>query len=354
MQDADQIVARLTEQENSAGRPAVDLSRVYASVPVGLCSFDADLRYTHINQWLATINGRSVEEHIGRPLVELIPDVADGVESQIRRVLETGEPVLDGTVEAETPAQPGVKRVFQHSYFPVESEDGTVNGVSCIVQDVTERERAEQALRQSEERYRTHAEAERQRIGRQLHDSLGQEISSVGMMASTLRELLGADSPHADLLDKLEATADLAKSQLRNLIKGILPVAVDAHGLVVALEELAEQTRNASGVACAFDCRDVVPLEDNFTATQLLLIAREAVHNAIKHASAGQIVIRIEEHNGVTLSVEDDGTGLRGDVDQTLGLGLRIMHHRAGLIDGTLSLNSPATGGTIMTCSVRQ
>jgi two-component sensor histidine kinase len=219
----------------------------------------------------------------------------------------------------------------------------------CLVglTDITERKHLEQQLAEL-------TDAERQRIGRQLHDSLGQEISSIGMMASTLRELLGGDSPHADLLDKLEATADQAKSQLRALTKGILPVAVDAHGLAIALEELADQARSASGVACTFECRDAATLDDNFTATQLFLIAREAVHNAVKHAAPGQIVIRFNEGNGVTLSVEDDGTGLRGNVDQSLGMGLRIMHHRAGLIGATLSIDSPATGGTVLTCSVRQ
>lgn len=54
------------------------------------------------------------------------------------------------------------------------------------------------------------------------------------------------------------------------------------------------------------------------------------------------------------MSLPDDGTGLRGNVDQSLGMDLRIMHHRAGLIGATLSIDSPATGGTVLTCSVRQ
>ena len=79
MKDADQIVAQLTKQEKSAGRLPVDLGRIYSEVPIGLCYFDSDLRYVHINQWLAAINGHSVEEHIGRTIGEMLPDVAKGV-----------------------------------------------------------------------------------------------------------------------------------------------------------------------------------------------------------------------------------------------------------------------------------
>ena len=130
-----------------------DLSQFYQDIPVGLCSLDLDLRYVHINEWLAAINGISVQEHLGRTIGEVLVDVAAGVESLLRQVIETGEPVLHGTVEAETPAQPGVKRIFQHSYLPVKSDDDTIIGVTCVVQDITEREQAERELKESEERF---------------------------------------------------------------------------------------------------------------------------------------------------------------------------------------------------------
>ncbi len=118
------------EREEMTQAPPGDLPSIYREAPIGLCYLDRDLRYLHINDWLAAINGRSVEEHLGRAISEVIPDVAAGIESQLRRVIETGEPVLQGTAEGKTPAQSGEKRYFEHDYHAVRSKDGTVVGVS--------------------------------------------------------------------------------------------------------------------------------------------------------------------------------------------------------------------------------
>ncbi len=59
--------------------------------------------------------------------------------ARLRQVLQTGEPIIKGTVEAETPAHPGQLRHYMHNYYPDKSKDGTVVGVSCVVQDITER-----------------------------------------------------------------------------------------------------------------------------------------------------------------------------------------------------------------------
>ena len=148
---------RELEQENQGlekgkrpDRLSEAVQRIYKEVPIGLCHFDTDLRYWHINEWLAALNGLSVEDHLGRSIGEVLPHVAAGVESQLRHVIETGEPILGGTVDAETPAQPGVTRSFQHSYLPVRSDDDAVVGVSCIVEEITERKKLEDKLRQAQ------------------------------------------------------------------------------------------------------------------------------------------------------------------------------------------------------------
>ena len=123
---------RHSEQES-------ELKRLYAIAPVGLCYLDSDLRFLYVNEWLARINGLPVAAHLGKPIAEVLEDVAAGVVPQLRQVLETGEPILEGKVEAETPAHPGESRHYMHNYYPDKSEDGTVVGVSCVVQDITQR-----------------------------------------------------------------------------------------------------------------------------------------------------------------------------------------------------------------------
>ena len=124
-------------------------SRLYNEAPIGLCYLDLDLRFVHINEWLAAVNGLTISEHLGRTIREVLPDVARGVEEQLRHVITTGEPIEAATVEAQTPAHPGVMRTFQHNYVPVRSADGTLVGVSCAVQDVTERVAVEEELGRS-------------------------------------------------------------------------------------------------------------------------------------------------------------------------------------------------------------
>ncbi len=124
-----------------------EAERLYAISPVGLCYFDTELRFRYVNEWLATLNGISVEAHHGKTIGEVIKDVAAGVVPQLRLVLQTGEPVIEGTVEAETPAHPGESRHYMHNYYPDKDQDGTVVGVSCVVQDITERVALESASR---------------------------------------------------------------------------------------------------------------------------------------------------------------------------------------------------------------
>ena len=115
------------------------MERQYAIAPVGLCYFNQDLRFLYINEWLARINGLPVEAHLGSKIDELLGDVAVGVVPQLRHVLQTGQPIINGKVEVETPAHPGEFRHYMHSYYPDKNMDGMVVGVSCVVQEITER-----------------------------------------------------------------------------------------------------------------------------------------------------------------------------------------------------------------------
>ena len=155
----------------------VELIGMFSQAPVGFCCFDSNLKFAFINNHLAAINGISVEEHLGRSIHEIIPDVAAGVEAQLRQVLETGEPLVGGAVDAETPAYPGLIKSFQHHYYAIKSEAGEVLAVACIVQDVTARKQAEEALDRARGELERRVE-ERTREISQVNRELRREIAT--------------------------------------------------------------------------------------------------------------------------------------------------------------------------------
>ncbi|WP_179228498.1 PAS domain-containing hybrid sensor histidine kinase/response regulator [Leptolyngbya ohadii] len=150
------------QQEQTAQQRLAEIEAIYATAPVGLCFNDTDLRFVRINQQLAEINGASVEQHIGHTLRELLPELADQLEPIYRRVIETGEPILNLEVSGKNPAQPGVVRTWLSSYYPLKDQRDRILGVNVVVQEITEhkrreaeRQQAELNLLRSEERYRT-------------------------------------------------------------------------------------------------------------------------------------------------------------------------------------------------------
>ena len=129
----------------SADQALAQLDALFMSVPVGLGFVDRALRYVRVNQRLADIKGVSPEDHIGRTLRELIPELADELEPHYRTVLETGEPVTDLPVSGRLGADPATHD-WLVSYYPVPSASGTIDGVGILVQDVTARRAAERQV----------------------------------------------------------------------------------------------------------------------------------------------------------------------------------------------------------------
>ena len=130
-----------------------ELEAIYAHVPVGLCVVDSDLRFQHMNERLAEINGVGVAQHLGRTVREVLPDLADEIEPLFRHVLDTGQPILNREIRGTTPSQPAVERDWLASYCPIKEGDKVV-AVNVVVMEVTERRRAQEALQKSEERLR--------------------------------------------------------------------------------------------------------------------------------------------------------------------------------------------------------
>ena len=194
---------------------------------------------------------------------------------------------------------------------------------------------------------------EQQRIGQELHDTTAQELTSLGLLANSVLQDLDKKSPaEARTVAKLVEGIKRVLGQIRTISQGLLRVHVDAGGLMEALEQLAAEATEMHGVPCSFHCKDPVRLADHHRATQLFCIAREGVTNALRHANAPNIRIELEsEDHSVTLRVQDNGVGFRKPPIHRNGMGLKIMHYRAQLINAHLSVGRSAPRGTTVTCT---
>jgi PAS domain S-box-containing protein len=150
--------ARLYQQAQDATRRLEEshslLDALLLSAPVGISFLDRDLRYLRINAVMAELNGIDSAAAVGRSLNEVIPDLAPKVEPLYRRVLRTGEPLVGLEVSGETPAAPGERRHFLTNYYPIRSREGPPVGVGAAAVEITQRKRAEEALRESNQTLR--------------------------------------------------------------------------------------------------------------------------------------------------------------------------------------------------------
>src|SRR5271155_2566527 len=126
-----------------------ELQLIYETAPIGLAFLSPDCRYLHINQRLTEICGIPVSGHLGRSVRETVPALAEAVEGIVRSIMETGEPVTGIEVAGQRPDQDG-ERFWVTYWHPLRGPSGEIVGVNVAAEEITERKRAEAALRASE------------------------------------------------------------------------------------------------------------------------------------------------------------------------------------------------------------
>lgn len=192
------------------------------------------------------------------------------------------------------------------------------------------------------------AENERRRIGHELHDGIGQQLTAVLMAINGLHDELQAKAPaFAEHAQHASQSLREALAEVRGLSHGLAPVPLWDQGLEHALQALADITTRSSGVRCVFECPAHIPEISEATACNLYRIAQEGVNNALKHADAGEIRIGLESREGaIVLEIDDDGCGLPEAPLKSGGIGFRIMQHRTEMMGGRMEHGAPPAGGT--------
>ncbi|HTB79632.1 MAG TPA: ATP-binding protein [Opitutaceae bacterium] len=228
-----------------------------------------------------------------------------------------------------------------------EMEERVRQRTAALADEVSERERLEKEMMAI-------GQKERWSIGHDLHDGLCQHLTGTAFAARVLaEELADRHEPAAANAGRIVALIEDGIGQMRRVAKGLLLVSVEEGGLVTALQELAVTAGEQFQLKCECHCSGEPALPDAVTASHLFHIAQEAVRNAARHGQPGRISITLlAAPAGLTLTVSDDGTGIKNTGGPVRGMGLRIMAHRAAMIGADFSAGTAAGGGTKISCQL--
>jgi two-component system sensor kinase FixL len=242
--------------------------------------------------------------------------------------------------------------VFGRCYYNEAGEGTRFVGVSF---DINRRKELEREIRRKEMEgvILEITDREQRRVGQELHDGAGQELTGLGLMAQTLAQRLPEAGSEKPIATRLVAGLNHVHQEIRALARGLLPVEIEPKGLWAALDDLAASTSEQAGISVQFECPDWVQMPDHATSMEMYRIAQEAVSNALRHGRPRTIRLTIlAQPNGLRLRIKDDGVGMPEQPKEGGGLGIRIMKYRARLIGGVLRIKSAEEGGTVVTVTL--
>ncbi len=322
---------RLVEREDAARlmqQMATFLDSALESAPIGIAFYDRALRFQRVNDALARINGAPAAAHIGRSIDEMIPALAPTIRPILERVLATGRIEPEVIVEGETPAEPGARRRWVVTYYPIATAGREPVGVGCMVLDVTERSLLEEQLRQAQKM---------EAVGR-LAGGIAHDFNNILTIVQSYAELLAADLPVGsrgrEEVDAIRSAADRATALARQLLsfsrrEVVIPRDLDVSETVRGMEGILRRLlRQGMSLELALDDE---PLLVRIDAGQLEQVLMNLAINAVDAMPDGG-TLRIATERSATLPrpegerqqpaavlrVTDSGTGMSKQVQERL------------------------------------
>jgi PAS domain S-box-containing protein len=334
------VTQDITERHESEARlrRSEELLRTTTANTVDtLLLLDKDLRIRFINR---DERGMSIDQLVGQDISVLLPEPArDAVTAKLRAVLLGAEPV---TYEFDRATAAGTEYFEGHAVLV--REDGMGTGISIAVRNITERRRLEREILDISSR-------ERQTIGRDLHDGLGQELTGVALMLRGLATRIAKECPDSvDQVNEIVAQVNQSIETARALARGLLPVNKEHNGLSNALRALADRSRDLYGFEAHFQAEvsEDGPLNET-TASHLFRIAQEALTNTARHSRAAAVAICLNvTRTRFSLRIADDGVGVGNAARSGSGMGLKIMKYRAGMIGAKIEIGPNDPHGTVV------
>lgn len=197
------------------------------------------------------------------------------------------------------------------------------------------------------------SEEQQQALGRELHDGLGQDLTSMSLLSAALEQQLQTRQPDlAPAAARLVGMCNQAIATTRAVSHGLYPAALATQGLPAALQHLLDMAQASERIACHFSHNAPDTVFDKHTAVHLYRATQELVNNALKHSACQQLQVHLRvDGDTCTLIVQDDGHGLPQAALEHQGLGLRNVRYRMHLLGGTFRAAHLSPHGTVVTLS---
>jgi PAS domain S-box-containing protein len=342
-----QLEKQFEDRGEELRRSREELSAIFDAAPAAIIAFDERKRIRAWNRAAESMFGWRESEVIGQPAPTVPADKVKEFDDLVERAMR-GE-VLK-SVETTRVRRDGVRLEVSLSAAPLRDVSGRARGKIAVLADITERKTAEREVLRSREELRALSqrlmrlqEDERTRVARELHDQLGQLLTTIKMRVTQLTE----SSP--DLLHLVDETIDTTASIVRDL----RPTDVDQLGLAGAIEKATRLFQERSGIECDLSIRPSDFQVEGSQAVAIFRIFEEALTNVARHSAATHVDIRLRQHSEqVVLEVRDNGRGITAEqLASRDSFGLIGMRERVDAFGGRLEIQQTA-GGTVITAAL--
>lgn len=287
--------------------------------------------------------GYAESDVVGRSIYH---NMEEAVAQQLRENLEqarrTGEP-FEMVMRHLGPD--GTSEWYLTNYCPVESREMLI----CVSKKITHIKQSELQVMNG---MTIGQEQERKRLGAELHDGVGQILSSIALDISELTQTAVCNDGVRKRLEEVGNRVTEAIREVRNISHDLMPGVLESFGLEDAIRQVCRNMRGRAGISIGFDSVDLAGNYPEAVETHLYRITQELINNCIRHAHCTRIHVNLIDHgDALTLSVEDDGIGFDPE-HQTDGIGIRNIRSRISILGGTLSVESSSTSGTLVIVEV--
>ncbi len=327
----------VSQSEEQFRRNYECLRRLFEHAGDAIFVHGLDGQFTDVNRAACEMLGYTREEFLGSmcPWDFVVRNSRDIIQQHWAE-MQTGVPITitDELRRKDATTFPAEVRLVRYNA-------GDREVIIAICRDITKRREAEEARARAE----IAMLEERNRMAREIHDSLAQSFTGILLQLEASAASAEAGAPSESYLCRARDLAKFGLAEARRSVLALRPLALEEKGLEYALRQLAERSSIEGALSCEFSASGAVPRLEPNVELGLFRIAQEAVTNAIKHASPKRIAIElIGKRGAVELCVGDDGSGIpteRGD-----GYGLVQMQERAQQIGGSFAVETNAGGGT--------